>query len=119
LLNQRGLELQRIATEKLQKRAEEESAAMTGILRTQRSHIMAEIKKHAEQYSDPQQKTFDFGDDEAELRQLESNKRYWSKRLEMLDEELKTEPRRIKELYEIKATRLEPIGVIYLWPVTG
>ena len=80
---------------------------------------MAEIQKHAEQYSDSQQKTFDFGDDEAELRQLESNKRYWSKRLEMLDEELKTEPRRIKELYEIKATRLEPIGVIYLWPVTG
>ena len=119
LLNQRGLELQRIATEKLQQRAAEESAAMTGILRTQRSHIMAEIKKHAEQYSDPRQKTLDFGDDEAELRQLESNKRYWSKRLEMLDEELKTEPRRIKELYEIKATRLEPIGVIYLWPVTG
>jgi superfamily II DNA or RNA helicase len=119
LLNARGLELQRVATEKLQQRASEEAAAMTGILRTQRGHIMAEIRKHTEQDSDTRQQRFEFIEDEAELRQLEANKRYWSKRLEMLDEELKTEPRRIKELYEIKATRLEPIGVIYLWPATG
>ena len=92
---------------------------MTGILRTQRGHIMAEIRKHTEEDNDNRQQRFEFIEDEAELRQLEANKRYWSKRLEMLDEELKTEPRRIKELYEIKATRLEPIGVIYLWPVTG
>ena len=78
-----------------------------------------QIKKHQEKYSDPKQLKFDFGDDEGELRQLESNKRYWSKRLDMLDEELKTEPRRIKDLYEIKASRLEPIGLIYLWPATG
>jgi len=103
----------------LQKRAEEEATAMTGILKTQRSHIMAEIKKHKEKYEDPKQLKFDFGDDEGELRQLESNKRYWSKRLDMLDEELRTEPKRIKDLYEIKATRLEPVGLIYLWPVTG
>ena len=119
LLNARGLELQRVATEKLQQRASEEAAAMTGILRTQRGHIMAEIRKHTEEDSDTRQQRFEFIEDEAELRQLEANKRYWSKRLEMLDEELKTEPRRIKELYEIKATRLEPIGVIYLWPATG
>jgi len=119
MLKQRGLELQQSATDKLMKRAEEEATAMTAILRTQRSHIMAEIKKHQEKYSDPNQLRFDFGDDEGELRQLESNKRYWSKRLDMLDEELKTEPRRIKDLYEIKATRLEPIGLIYLWPATG
>ena len=119
LLRKRGLEMQQRAAEKLQQRAAEESAAMAGILRTQRSHIMAEIKKHQDKYSDPQQLQFDFGDDEAEIRQLEANKRYWSRRLEMLDDELKTEPRRIKELYEIKATRLEPIGLIYLWPATG
>ena len=119
MLKQRGLELQQSATDKLMKRAEEEATAMAAILRTQRSHIMAEIKKHQEKYSDPNQLRFDFGDDEGELRQLESNKRYWSKRLDMLDEELKTEPRRIKDLYEIKATRLEPIGLIYLWPATG
>ena len=88
-------------------------------MRTQRSHILAEIKKHKDKYKNPAQLILDFGDDEGELRQLESNKRYWAKRLEMLDEELRTEPKRIKDLYEIKATRLEPVGLIYLWPVTG
>ena len=119
LLELQGQKLQKVAEEQLQKRAEEEATAMTGILKTQRSHILAEKKKHKEKYSNPAQLKFDFGDDEGELRQLESNKRYWDKRLEMLDEELRTEPKRIKDLYEIKATRLEPVGLIYLWPVTG
>ena len=119
LLDLQGQKLQKVAEEQLQKRAEEEATAMTGILKTQRSHILAEKKKHKEKYSNPAQLKFDFGDDEGELRQLESNKRYWDKRLEMLDEELRTEPKRIKDLYEIKATRLEPVGLIYLWPVTG
>lgn len=119
LLEIRGRELQLSASARLQKRAEEEATAMTGILRTQRSHIMAEIKKHEDKYNDPKQLKFDFGDDEGELRQLESNKKYWSKRLEILNDELRTEPQRIKDLYEIKATRIEPIGLIYLWPVTG
>ena len=92
---------------------------MAGILTTQRRHIQAEIRKHEEKYHDPQQLKFDFGDDADELRQLETNKRYWARRLEMLDDELKTEPQRIRDLYEIKATRLEPVGLIYLWPVTG
>ena len=56
---------------------------------------------------------------EDELRQLESNRRYWDKRLRRLDDELKTEPDRIRELYQVKATRIEPVGLVYLWPVTG
>ncbi len=34
-------------------------------------------------------------------------------------EELQTEPDRIRELYEVKARRIEPVGLVYLWPVTG
>jgi hypothetical protein len=37
----------------------------------------------------------------------------------MLEQELDAEPRRIRELYDVKAVRVEPIGLIYLWPVTG
>ena len=37
----------------------------------------------------------------------------------MLDEELRTEPDRIRAVYEVEATRMEPVGVVYLWPVTG
>jgi hypothetical protein len=53
------------------------------------------------------------------MRQLESNKRHWEKRLAAIDRELKTEPERIKAVYEVKAQRIEPVGLIYLWPVTG
>ena len=70
--------------------------------------------------SAPNQMEFDFGDFNAdEMRQLESNKRHWEKRLAAIDRELKTEPERIKAVYEVKAQRIEPVGLIYLWPVTG
>ena len=68
---------------------------------------------------DPNQMRLDFGEVENELLQLDANKRYWAKRLEEIREELKTEPTRIEELYTIKARRVEPVGLVYLWPVTG
>jgi hypothetical protein len=58
-----------------------------------------------------------FSDDEQ--RQLESNRRHWGKRLQAIDRELATEPGRIKAIYEVKARRIEPVGLVYLWPVTG
>ena len=36
-----------------------------------------------------------------------------------LDNELNSEPERIRNLYQVKARRIEPIGLVYLWPVTG
>ncbi len=33
--------------------------------------------------------------------------------------ELATEPERIRSIYEVKAQRIEPVGLVYLWPVTG
>ena len=56
--------------------------------------------------------------DEQELRQLDSNRRYWAKRLSELDSEMKTEPDRIRSLYEVRAQRVEPVGLVYLWPIT-
>jgi hypothetical protein len=41
------------------------------------------------------------------------------KRLEAFDAELRTEPDRIREIYAVRARRIEPVGVVYLWPVTG
>ena len=58
-------------------------------------------------------------DDEDELLQLDANKRYWSKRLDQIRDELKTEPGRIQDLYSVVARRVEPVGLVYLWPVTG
>ena len=41
------------------------------------------------------------------------------KRLTAIDGELATEPERIRNLYQVKASRIEPVGLVYLWPVTG
>ena len=82
--------------------------------------ILEEQKKRvaetATKYRDSQL-MLDFNDDEH--RQLESNKRHWDKRLHAIDQELATEPARIRSIYEVKAQRIEPIGLVYLWPVTG
>jgi len=56
---------------------------------------------------------------EDERRQLEDNKRYWTKRLGMLEQELQTEPERIRDIYQVKAQRIEPVGLVYLWPGSG
>ena len=60
-----------------------------------------------------------YGEELEELRQLELNKRYRAKRLESIGSELNTEPERIRDLYKLKADRIEPVGLVYLWPVTG
>ena len=113
-LQTRGEEYAADARKLLVERGEAEARAMREILETQKKHIADLVTQH----SKPDlQLRLGFADDE--LRQLESNRRYWDKRLERIDDELKTEPDRIRELYQVKATRIEPVGLVYLWPVTG
>ncbi len=116
-LTARGEEYASDAVKKLAARGAAEGKAMREILETQRKHISETVKRISK--LDPTQLRFDFGDIEDELLQLDANKRYWAKRLEELREELKTEPARIEDLYTVKATRVEPVGLVYLWPVTG
>ena len=33
--------------------------------------------------------------------------------------DLKEEPERIRDFYKVRATRVEPVGLVYLWPETG
>jgi ERCC4-related helicase len=116
-LQTRGEEYAVDARKKLTERGHAEAKAMREILETQKKFITESIAKHDKR--DARQLLIDFGDQEDELRQLESNWRYWDKRLSALEAELRTEPDRIRELHEVKATRIEPIGLVYLWPVTG
>ncbi len=116
-LTARGAEFSAEAAKKLRDRGEAEAKAMREILQAQRQHITGTIAKHDQ--VDERQRRLDFGDDEDELRQLKANRRHWENRLALLDQELRTEPDRIRQVYEIKATRVEPVGIVYLWPVTG
>ena len=64
-----------------------------------------------------EQLTLGFDDDDK--RQLESNMRAWRTRLEQFELDLELEPRRIRDFYEVRARRVEPIGLVYLWPETN
>lgn len=116
-LEARGQEYAADAEQKLAARGEAEAKAMREILETQRKHIAETVKRF--QNLDKKQLRLDFGDDEDELLQIDANKRYWAKRLDQIRDELKSEPARIQELYSVMARRVEPVGLVYLWPVTG
>lgn len=75
------------------------------------------VSETAKMYEGDQQLSLSFGQEEQ--RQLESNQRHWEKRLAAIDRELAEEPKRIRSIYDVKAQRIEPIGLVYLWPVTG
>ena len=54
-----------------------------------------------------------------ERRQLAADQRHWQRRLEAIESELSSEPARIKASYEVVTHRLEPAGLVYLWPISG
>lgn len=111
-LEERGGEYIEEVRKKLAQRGKAEADDMRDILERQRE----QIQKTKARYDDPQMSlTFDTD----EQRQLQFNQRHWEKRLAALEHELRTEPGRIRALYEVKAQRIEPVGLVYLWPVTG
>jgi hypothetical protein len=110
-LEERGRLLGDAAAKKLAERGEKEARAMRSILEGQKSRIEQTATKDRER----QPGLFD----QEEMRQLEADRRYWSRRLVDIDQELTTEPARIRDVYAVKAQRVEPVGLVYLWPVTG
>jgi hypothetical protein len=54
--------------------------------------------------------------DEAEARQRAADRRSWERAVARLEEERGREPDRLRASYRVRATRLEPIGLVYLWP---
>jgi hypothetical protein len=111
-LTLRANELAEGARLALARRADQEASAMRAILEEQQKRVAETATKYK-----GSQLTLMFNDDEQ--RQLESNRRHWDKRLHAIDQELASEPERIRALYEVKAQRIEPVGLVYLWPVTG
>ncbi len=56
---------------------------------------------------------------EDERKQLRAERLHWQRRLEALVREKEVEPARIRESYDVRHVRVEPLGVVYLWPVSG
>ena len=113
-LEPRADEIAELATRRLRERGEREARDLEETLRRQRERIVEELGRHEGQYA---QITLDFDDDER--RQLQTNMRYWRTRLDQFDRDLKQEPGRIRAFYEVQAKRVEPVGLVYLWPETN
>jgi hypothetical protein len=45
--------------------------------------------------------------------------RSWRGRLEQFERDLAREPQRVRDFYEVRAKRVEPVGLVYLWPETN
>jgi superfamily II DNA or RNA helicase len=110
-LERRGRELADAATRKLTERGEQEARAMRAILEQQKKNI----ERTAEKNRDRTAGLFD----QAEMAQLDADRRHWDRRLADIDQELQSEPDRIRAVYRVMAQRVEPVGLVYLWPVTG
>ena len=110
-LEPRAEELAALAIDKLRKRGEREEKDLRETLERQRERVREELEKTEPRF---QQFTLDFHDDER--RQLEADLRAWRIRIKQFDRDLAREPRRIREFYEVRARRIEPVGLVYLWP---
>jgi superfamily II DNA or RNA helicase len=112
----RAEELAERAKKLLTLRGEREATHLREILTNQRARVAEELAKHDKDWK---QLEFEFEGNETELRELDSHVRSWRERLVQFDRDLAEEPARIQAFYGVRAQRIEPVGLVYLWPETN
>jgi hypothetical protein len=101
---------EQLARKRLAQRAEVESSDMDKLLSTQRDAIERALR-------DGEQRALDFGQGEAEQeRQFKLDQRYMRERLASIELERARETASIRLGYDVMARRIEPLGLVYLWP---
>ena len=105
------------ATTELAENGEREAAQLAALLERQVARVEA-----AQSAYQPLQLSLDLRTDEEraqaerERRQREADRRSWDDKLARLRQDLEEEPARVREGYRVVAERLEPVGLVYLWP---
>lgn len=100
------------AERRLTQRGADESEALKKLLTTQRLSIIHEIERR-------QQLSFeDRKFDKREEEQFKREQAYLGERLVAIQLELQREPKQIEGLYRVALRRLEPVGLVFLWPET-
>jgi hypothetical protein len=56
--------------------------------------------------------------DKREADQFRKEKEYMDDRLLSIELEIQREPKQIEALYKVTLRRLEPVGLVFLWPET-
>jgi hypothetical protein len=127
------------ATAQLTERGRQEAEALKEALRHQRQRIRATLQQRAKDLAKLERKAADqptapipgLAEETGiaavdlgkmtlqERRQLAADQRHWQRRLEAIEAELGSEPKRIEASYEVVTHRLEPAGLVYFWPISG
>ena len=94
----------------LKTRADREADELATLIRERTQRILIAQKNAA-------QLELEFAPDE--LKQLRAEQKHWEKRLRDLETELREGPERLRESYTVRSARVEPVGLVYLWPVSG
>jgi hypothetical protein len=100
------------AERRLVHRGAEESEALRNILNAQRAAIVAEIERRV----GATQLLIQF--DKREADQFKKEKEHMDNRLVSIQLEIEREPQQIEALYKVTLRRLEPVGLVFLWPET-
>ena len=99
---------------RFRKRGQREEQDLREILERQRARVREELEK-----TEPRITQLTLGFSDEERRQIETDVRSWRTRLEQFDRDLDHEPPRVRAFYEVRAQRVEPVGLVYLWPETN
>jgi hypothetical protein len=91
---------------------ESEARSLKGLLEAQRSRLVKAA-------SEPDAVQLQLDLDPEGRREREADRRFWGDRLMKLDRELIDEPDRLRRSYDVRAHRIEPVGLVYLWPTIG
>jgi hypothetical protein len=114
-LEKRGQDARQDAEAKLTERGRVESESLRKVLEDQKRRVEVELGR-----TEPAQLAFEYRDhNDIERKQLESNRRYWQRWLANVEGDLLREPARVRDFYQITSFRIEPVGLAYLWPITG
>jgi hypothetical protein len=98
----------------LKRRGLEEADQLEAILRRQREAIREQLNLDA-----PMLPFKDAELTQGERKQVEEDRRYMEQRLEAIEREIEEEPEDLKSLYEVNLRRLQPVGLVVLWPKAG
>ncbi|ABV86598.1 DISARM system SNF2-like helicase DrmD [Shewanella pealeana] len=97
----------------LERRGHEEADQLKEILERQRDAIESQLQLKTPQFE------FNFEPlTRGEQKQVEAEKRHMEHRLLMIDREIREDPADLKSLYNVSLNRLQPVGLVVLWPKT-
>lgn len=95
--------------QKLDQRGEQEARKLRELLKTQKNALR-------ERLGPTQQTLIDEPTKPEEIRQLERDRRFMEDRLGAIDKEMEHEPDELRALYRLQHERVEPLGLVILWP---